>query len=137
MIRVLDAHALLAYLEKEPGYEKVQSFLIAALDKSDSLLMTSVNFGEIYYITLRECGGEKAEEIERLVRTLPIKIVEADWSLAREAAKLKAVYKMSYADCFAAALAKTRRGEVITGDKEFAVIKDEIGVVWLDAVHNA
>jgi predicted nucleic acid-binding protein len=95
-----------------------------------------VNYGEVYYITMRECGREKADEIERIVRTLPIEIVEADWSLTREAARMKAVHKMSYADCFAAALAKIRRGEVVTGDREFEAIEDEIRVEWIsEAVH--
>jgi predicted nucleic acid-binding protein len=37
----------------------------------------------------------------------------------KHAARVKAKHKISYADCFAAALAKIRKGEVITGDREF------------------
>jgi ribonuclease VapC len=137
MIRVLDSHALLAFLEKQPGYEKVRALLVSALESQTFLLMTSVNYGEVYYITMRECGREKAEEIERIVRTLPIEIVEADWPLAREAARIKAAHKMSYADCFAAALAKSRRGEVVTGDREFEAVEGEIRIVWINKAVNA
>ena len=63
--RILDAHALMVFLEKEPGCEKVTSFFIEAVEKDNRLLMTSVNFGEVYYIILRECGQEKAQEIQR------------------------------------------------------------------------
>lgn len=131
MTRVLDAHGLLVFLEKEAGYEKVEQSFVAAIEKDKYLLMTSVNFGEVYYIVLRECGQDKAHEIEKIIRTLPIAIIDVDMQLAREAACFKAIHKMSYADCFAAALAKMHKGEVITGDKEFKVVEKEISVNWL------
>ena len=93
--------------------------------------MTSVNFGEVYYIVLRECGQEKADEIEKIIQTLPVEIVDVDIKLARDAARFKAVKKISYADCFAAALAKLHKGVLITGDKEFKVLDDEIKIAWL------
>lgn len=131
MTRILDAHALMAFLEKEPGHQKVQDHFIAALEKDESLLMTTVNLGEVYAVVLRECGKEKADEIEKIVRTLPLKIVEVNWPLARQAARLKAVYKLPYTDCFSAALAKMQRGELITGNRKFRKIADEIKMAWL------
>ncbi len=131
MIRVLDAHGLLVFLEKEAGYEKVEQAFVTAVEKDRYLLMTSVNFGEVYYIVLRECGQEKAHEIEKIIMTLPIEIIDVDIQLAREAARFKANHKILYADCFAAALAKLHKGEVITGDKEFKTVESEIKIVWL------
>jgi ribonuclease VapC len=111
------------------GFEKVESFFVNAVEKDNYLLMTSVNFGEVYYIiVLRECGQEKAHEIEKIIRTLPIEIVDVDMHLAKEAACFKAAKKISYSDCFAAALAKLRRGEVITGDKEFKMFDNEVKI---------
>lgn len=131
MKRILDAHALIMFLEKEAGFEKVESFFVKAVDRDEYLLMTVVNLGEVYYMVLRECGAEKAAEIEKIIRTLPIEMVDVDWSLAREAARFKAVGKLSYADCFAAALAKLHKGELITGDKEFKAVENEVKVVWV------
>jgi ribonuclease VapC len=131
MTRVLDAHGLLVFLEKEPGFEKIESFFVNAVEKDKSLLMTAVNFGEVYYIVLRECGQEKAHEIEKIIRTLPIEIIDVDLYLAREAAHFKALNKISYADCFAAALTKIHKGELITGDKEFKSLEDSIKVSWI------
>jgi hypothetical protein len=51
--------------------------------------------------------------------TLPIEIVPVDVELAKIAAEFKAGQKMSYADCFAAALGKLRHAEVVTGDEDF------------------
>ena len=131
MVRVLDAHGLLVFLEKEAGYEKIEQSFVAGVEKDKYTLMTSVNFGEVYYIVLRECGQDKAHDIEKIIRTLPIAIIDVDIQLAREAARFKATYKISYADCFAAALAKLHKGELITGDKEFKALENEIKIAWV------
>lgn len=128
---ILDAHGLLVFLEKEAGFEKVESFFVNAVEKDNYLLMTSVNYGEVYYIVLRECGQEKAHEIEKIIRTLPIEIVGVDMHLAKEAARIKAIKKISYADCFAAALAKLHKGELVTGDKEFKGLESDIKIAWI------
>jgi predicted nucleic acid-binding protein len=131
MIRVLDTHGLLVFLEREPGFEKVKSLFVAALEEDNNLLMTSVNFGEVYYIVLREFGEKKVNEVEKIIQTLPIEIVDVDMQLAREAARFKAMKKISYADCFTAALAKLREGEVVTGDKEFKALEGEVKISWV------
>jgi ribonuclease VapC len=131
MIRVLDSHGLLVFLEREPGFEKVKSLFVAALEEDNNLLMTSVNFGEVYYIVLREFGEKKVNEVEKIIQTLPIEIVDVDMQLAREAARFKAIKKISYADCFAAALAKLREGEIVTGDKEFKALEGEVKISWV------
>src|SRR4030043_2478237 len=131
MVRVLDAHALMVFFEREPGFEKVKSLFANALVGDNDLLMTSVNFGEVYYIILRECGQGRAQEIERLTQTIPIQIVDVDIRLAKESARFKAQKKDSYADCFAAALAKLLKGEVVTGDKEFKAFENEVKVYWI------
>ncbi|MBE3093132.1 MAG: type II toxin-antitoxin system VapC family toxin [Actinobacteria bacterium] len=131
MTRILDAYGLLVFLEKEVGFEKVRSIFVNAVEKDNNLLMTSVNYGEVYYIILRECGQEKLNEIEKIITTLPIDIINVDIQLAREAARFKVTKKISYADCFAAALAKLHKGEVITGDKEFKTLEDEVKILWI------
>lgn len=128
---VLDAHALMAFLEKEPGYAKIGQYFAAAMDKDDPLLMTTVNYGEVYYIILRECGPGKTQEIENIILTLPIQIVDVALDLAREAARFKALKNISYADCFAAGLAKLRRATLLTGDREFKTLEKEINIVWI------
>lgn len=131
MRRVLDTNALLAFLEREKGFEKVKSLFLMAVEKDENLLMTSVNFGEVYYIVLREVGIKEASEVETAIRNLPIEIVDVDIRLAKEAGRFKAAKKMSYADCFVAALAKIHNGEVITGDEEFKAVENEVKVLWI------
>lgn len=131
MVKVLDASALLAYLWKEPTYEKVKDLLTKAVESQRDLLMTTVNWGEVCYVLTRENGREEAERVLRFVETLPIEFVEVDLALARQAAILKVAYKLPFADSFAAALAKLRKGELVTTDKDFKVVENEIKIVWV------
>ena len=131
MKKVLDAYALMVYFEREAGYEKIKEILAAAAEKDDFLLMTAVNYGEVYYSVLRECGQEKADEIDRIIDTFPVDIIDVDKDLARAAGKFKASKKMSYADCMAAALAKLHKAELITGDREFKEVEKEIKICWV------
>jgi len=128
---VLDAHALLAYLQREPSYGTVRDLLTDALAENTRLLIASVNLGEVFYGTLRRWGQKRLSDVEQLIPRLPLEIVVADMALVREAALLKATKKMSYADCFAAALAKMRGGRVVTGDPEFKEVEAEVPISWL------
>lgn len=131
MNQVLDAHAVFVYLEKEAAYEKVRDVLSRAAETGKNLFMSSVNWGEVYYITKREKGEATAEEVMKILDSFPIEVVDVDKILAKQAGAYKAGKKMSYADCFAAALAKIKKGELITGDKEFKEVEGDIKILWL------
>ena len=129
--KVLDSWALLCYLEQELGYEKIIELFDKAIESSMPLLMCIVNWGEVYYQVMRRFGDQKTQEIEQLIQTLPITLVEANKELTREAARIKATKRMAYADCFAVALAQLRKAELYTGDPEFKVVEKDIKVLWL------
>jgi len=129
--KVLDSWALLCYLEQEPGYDKIIELFDKAVESSKPLLMCIINWGEVYYQVMRRFGDQKAQEIEQLIQTFPITLIEADKELTREAARVKAAKRMAYADCFAVALARLRKAELYTGDPEFKVVEKEIKIVWL------
>lgn len=62
---------------------------------------------------------------------MPLEIVGIDLNLTINAAKYKAVHRLSYADAFAAALTKSKRGLLVTGDKEFKSLEGEIKVKFI------
>lgn len=128
---VLDAHALIVYLEREEGFETVRRRFSQSLADGEPLPMTVVNLGEVLYIVRRERGAAKAEQVEAVVQTLPIEVVDVDLGLTREAARFKAAGGLSYADCFAAALASQRQTGLLTGDPGFRAVADQIRVEWL------
>lgn len=131
MKKVLDASALITFLERGKGFEKVKTALAGAVEHGESLLMSVVNWGEVLYILIRRCGLEKAEQISRLIETLPIALVPADKALTRQAALYKAFQKLPYADSFAAALAKSCQAELLTGDREFQAVEKDIHILWV------
>jgi ribonuclease VapC len=131
-VRVLDSYSLIAYFEGEAGTDKMIEVFRAARDSGRPLLLSVVNWGEVFYITLREAGRERAHQVAHLISSLPIQIISADLDLAKEAAEFKATRKMSYADCFAAALAKLRKAELVTGDKEFRQVERDVKLLWID-----
>jgi ribonuclease VapC len=128
---VLDSFALLAYLEDEPGAEKVENFLKNAELKKYSLLMSMINWGEVYYSLYRSKGKTKAEESLLIIEQLPISIILPDRSQIYQAAKFKAKHSIAFADCFAAALASENKCKVLTGDPEFKKLENEIEIEWL------
>ena len=129
--KVLDSWALLCYLEQEPGFEKMIDLFEKAVESSKPLLMSIINWGEVYYQVARRYGEEKAQEIEQLIGTLPITLIEANKDITREAARLKTTRRMAYADCFAAALARLKKAELYTGDIEFKAVEKEIKIIWI------
>lgn len=131
-VYVLDSFAFIAHLEDEARGAKVTEILKNARKSQDIILYASViNLGEVYYITMRERGETKAEEVLALIKLLPIQIIEANLDMTLEAAKLKSKYAVAYADCFAAALAIKKGARVITGDPEFKDMESDVKVEWI------
>ncbi len=129
--RVLDSYALIAFFENQPGADRVGEMMKQARDTGKDLLLSVVNWGEIYYILHRSAGQSAAELALQGIDTLPIEVVPADQELTRLAAQFKVSKRMSYADCFAAALAKTKKADLVTGDKAFQSVADQINLVWI------
>jgi ribonuclease VapC len=128
---ILDSYAFFAHFEDEAGGEKVRAMLKSARDGETKLYLSVINFGEIYYNTYRERGIEKAREIRFIIEQLPVIIVDADKALTLEAARLKALYPVAYADCFAAALGVVKKCKVVTGDPEFRKMAKEVKTEWI------
>ena len=128
---VLDSYSLLAYAENEKGVDEVGDILKKALNGQAELFLCVINWGEMYYLASREGGKERAELYKNIYARYPITIVEANKELTLQAAQYKAVYKISYADAFAAALAKMKKATLVTGDKEFKTLEIEIKINWL------
>jgi predicted nucleic acid-binding protein len=121
----------MAYLEDEPGGDIVSDAIADAHEEDIPLLMSVLNVGEVWYVIARETATADAETAVAQLRQLGIEFIAADWHLAKEAARYKAKHKMSYADCFAAALTKQKDAVLLTGDPEFHQIEREIRITWL------
>ena len=128
---ILDSYAILAYLFGEPGSDKVVAVLERAAEAGKNTLIAAPNWAEVRYMVERKAGGSKWEAVSEKLLGLPLEVVAADRQLAEIAGSIKVKHKMSLADCFAAALAKDRKGDVYTGDPEFKSIEGHVKVVWI------
>jgi predicted nucleic acid-binding protein len=128
---VLDSHALLAFFRGEPAGVAVKALLQKAAVADRPLGMTEVNYAEVKYILTRKDGAEEWKEAAEVLKSLPIEFRAADRALSDVAADYKARFKISLADAFAAALARERKAELVTGDPEFRPLEKEIKISWL------
>jgi predicted nucleic acid-binding protein len=128
---VLDSYALLAFFQNEKGADKVRDILLEAEAKNRKVLLSLANWGEVYYIISRKLGKPSAEETLRNIDRMAIEIIPLDREMTYVAAQFKSKYSLSYADCFAAALASIKKAELVTGDKEFRLLEKEIQIQWL------
>ncbi len=129
--RVLDSFALIAYFRDEPGAESLESLLVTAGRKDSPLHMSDVNYAEVKYSILKKDGLNAWEEAAKVLQGLPIKFHPTTRALSDAAAELKARFKISLADAFAAALAREMKAELVTGDPEFKALEREIRIAWL------
>lgn len=128
---VFDAWSLMAYLKDEPAGEQVENLIADAHESGASLAMSIINLAEVWHNIARLSEAKRADQAVTEIRQLGIELVEADWDLAHAAAALKTKHKMSLADCFAAALAKARKADLVTGDREFKQVEDTVRITWL------
>ena|SRR5579872_528153 len=122
---VLDANALYRFLMDQPGAEIVSRLFKQSRDADLQLMISIVNWGEVYYNIARRKGLQQARELMAKVRVLPLTLISADEAVAEAAAQLKAGYGLPYADCFAAATAGKDK-ILVTAD-----VKDFKKVGWL------
>ena len=92
-----------------------------------------MNYGELFYKAVDYFGEAAALNQTALMQR--VRVVSADDLLIDEAAKLKTPFRISYADCFVAALAMRTGAPIVTGDPDFLKLEAAglVDVVWLGA----
>lgn len=130
---VFDSYAVLALLFDESGKDIVKQLLDDASQGNREIFITTVNWAEAGYRITRENGPADWHASRQALLELPIQIVPADLALAELAAEYKAAHNLSLADAFAAALAKQRKAELVTGDPEFKTVEPDLNkITWLN-----
>jgi len=127
----LDANALVGFFENRSGSAKVRGLVEQAFRSDIPLLISAVNWGEVFYVTWRRYGESKAYEAERKMRQLPIIVIGVDQERATRAAALKQKHGLGYADSFAAELAIERSAWLVTADPAFAKLGKTLSIYSL------
>jgi ribonuclease VapC len=127
---VLDANALLALLVNGPGAERVERLLRGARPATP-LLVSAVNWGEVFYISWQRHGEESARQTLADLLQFPVRIVPVDVPQVLKAGELKAVHKIPYVDCLAASLAALNQATLVTSDRDFEKLGRHFPVLWI------
>ena len=130
-IYILDAFAFMAYLENEPGAERVEQILQDTRDGKARAFVSIINLGEVIYNTERKHGLDKAQDTLALIQAMPIEVLPADDQTVFAAAHIKANHPISYADAFVVVAAQKLNGTIMTGDTEFQDIAELAQIEWL------
>lgn len=76
----------------QPGADVVEQLFQKARDPNTSVLVSVINWGEVYYNIAKREGVKGAREFMREVRLVPLAVIEADMAITETAAQLKAGY---------------------------------------------
>lgn len=127
---VFDSWAILAYAQNEPAADQVENLLVES-SRLQNGWISSINLGEVWYtLTRRRSRGLADQQLVTLAQ-IGLERIDIDWPMVLQAADFKSRHKISYADAFAAALAKQRNAQLVTGDREFRSLASEISIHWL------
>ena len=128
---VLDANAVLDLIEAGPGARKVERLLQSALQQRSSVLISVLNWGEVFYLLWQRRGEETARRTIANLSRLPLRIIPVDLSQALKASEIKAVHKIPYVDCVAAALAVLQEATLVTSDRDFEKLGRQFPILWI------
>jgi predicted nucleic acid-binding protein len=123
---VLDASALLRFLDNEAGAEYVERMLVRCAGGEITLLISAVNWGEVIYAIVRRKGVDSARELINRLSSLRLTVVTCSALESQEAAFFKERFKIPYADAFAGCLALRESAALITADFDFKNLPSDL-----------
>jgi predicted nucleic acid-binding protein len=129
---VLDSSAVLRYLDREAGFDRVREIFRVCASTSSAMLISAVQWGEIAVVRRRQYGSLEQMRILRDLAQFDFQIVAANAERAVRAAGIQVDRKMGFADSCAAELTLDSPDHVlITADYDFKVVEDLIRIEFL------
>jgi len=108
------------------GDERLKQYVDEISKERSAAYVSTVNLGEFYYKTIEKLGLETAETWYFRVLNSDVNVLNVDAEMAKEAGRWKSKYMriLSFADCFALALAARSKSTLLTTDKDFQQVKE-------------
>lgn len=130
---VLDSWGLIAFFEDGPAAGMVETLLLDGERGKHQLFLSVLDWWEIYSSIMSRVSQAAADDKVRQISELPMQIIAVgdDLDLVRQAAIYRASHNLAPSCAFAAALAKTRKALLVTGDSGFRVLEDQVKIRWL------
>ena len=130
-VYIMDAFALMAYLNGEPAAQRVREILDDGEKAKCHIYMSIINLAEVLYNLERNYGLGRAQDALAVIQSLAIEVLPADDQTVFSAAHIKANHPVSYADAFVIVAAQKLDGIVMTGDPEFYDVTELAKIEWL------
>jgi predicted nucleic acid-binding protein len=130
-IYVLDANAVLDFVDDGPGAGRVEQLFKDARHQGVPLLMSVVNWGEVFYHSWQQRGEESARRTLADLSRLPLELIPVDLPQSLQAGEIKARHKIPYVDSLAAALAMIRQAVLVTSDRDFEKLGRRVPILWI------
>ncbi|GHV39257.1 hypothetical protein AGMMS49546_11000 [Spirochaetia bacterium] len=133
----LDACAMLALFNLEPGFEKVRDVLRRASAGEVTLYMSAVNLTEVIYDLLPQKTEAEMTEIWRAIHAMPLTIIrDISDRIITDASRFKVRYRIALGDVFGLAAASDLGATFVTSDHdelEQVEQHEPISFLWLPA----
>lgn len=129
---VMDASALIRFIDDEPGADRVDAILEECGRGQAGMCLSAVQWGEVVANTRKRFSLE--EQFKILSNLLPetARVFAADQKCAESAARFKVDYGVGYADAFALDLAMQSADSVlITADYGFKAVESLARIEFL------
>ena len=95
------------------------------------ILVSVVNWGEVFYQSWHRRGEESARTAMADLSRLHLQVVQVGLEHALKAAEIKVLHHIPYADCFAASLAALQQATLVTSDRDFERLGRHFPILWL------
>jgi predicted nucleic acid-binding protein len=131
---ILDASALLRYIDDEAGAERVEVLLSACVAGTAELCISAVQWGEVAGNLRKRLGASQERRILSTALPSEAEIISVGGERAVRAAGIKVDRNISYADAVALELAMSFQDHVlVTADYGFKAVEDLARVEFLPA----
>jgi PIN domain nuclease of toxin-antitoxin system len=131
---VLDASAVLRYLDRERGYERIRELLTLHADGKTEIVISAVQWGEIACKLFQRHDRARYEYIMSRLDSLRLTLEPATAERAAAAGMLKASTKIGYADAFCVQAAlDSPQHTVVTADFGFQAAAHLVNIEFLPA----
>ncbi|MGA9812620.1 MAG: PIN domain-containing protein [Terriglobales bacterium] len=129
---VLDASALLRYLDDEAGSGRVAEIIESHLAGSCSAIISAVHWGEIAGVTCKFHGKSTMEQVLARLEAFAFEIVPVSPERALRASLIKLNRKISYVDAFGVELAAESSDRIlVTADFDLKPAIKDVKVEFL------
>ena len=129
---ILDASAVLRYLDGEAGSERVSEIIKGHLSDQNHVLISAIHWGEIAGVTAKVHGNKAVNLVISRLSSFGFEIVPVTADRALRSALIKVATKVPYADAFGVELAATPGEHIlVTADFDLNAASQDVKIEFL------